>query len=179
MGDLFIVDNGDKNWKVENYLHEWADLAHAFDVATGYFEIGALLALDGQWQKLDKLRILMGDEVSKRTKDALLAGIETVLDDEHREEKGEGRFPLRCPCHRGCDAEKADRVPGLRQEEVPRQGVHNPRPAGGRGIYRARRIEQLHRTWPDRQHRTQHPDAPRGRAFFRNGTRTTGTKART
>jgi hypothetical protein len=31
-------------------------------VVTGYFEIGALLALDGQWQKLDKLRILMGDE---------------------------------------------------------------------------------------------------------------------
>lgn len=71
MSDLFIVDNGDKNWKAKNYLHEWADLAHTFDVATGYFEIGALLALDGQWQKLDKLRILIGDEVSKRTKGAL------------------------------------------------------------------------------------------------------------
>jgi hypothetical protein len=58
--DLFIVDNSDKNWKATHYLHEWADLAHTFDVATGYFEIGALLALDGQWQKLDKLRILMG-----------------------------------------------------------------------------------------------------------------------
>ncbi len=80
MSDLFIVDNSDKNWKVKNYLHEWADLAHTFDVATGYFEIGALLALDGQWQKLDKLRILMGDEVSKRTKDALLEGVKTALD---------------------------------------------------------------------------------------------------
>ncbi len=87
--DLFIVDNSDKHWKAKDYLHEWADLAHAFDVATGYFEIGALLALDGQWQKLDKLRILMGDEVSKRTRDALLAGIETVLDTsiEKRKEK--------------------------------------------------------------------------------------------
>ena len=86
--DLFVVDNSEL-WKVENYLHEWADLAHTFDVATGYFEIGALLALDGQWQKLDKLRILMGDEVSKRTRDALLAGIETVLDTsiEKRKEK--------------------------------------------------------------------------------------------
>ncbi len=86
--DLFVVDNSDL-WKVENYLHEWADLAHTFDIATGYFEIGALLALDGQWQKLDKLRILMGDEVSKRTRDALLAGIETVLDTsiEKRKEK--------------------------------------------------------------------------------------------
>ena len=77
--DLFVVDNSDL-WKVEDYLREWADLAHTFDIATGYFEIGALLALDGQWQKLDKLRILMGDEVSKSTRDALLAGIESVLD---------------------------------------------------------------------------------------------------
>jgi hypothetical protein len=62
--DLFIVDNSDSDWKVKRYLYEWADLAHSFDIATGYFEIGALLALDGQWQNLDSLRILMGDEVS-------------------------------------------------------------------------------------------------------------------
>jgi len=73
--DLFIVDNSDNDWKVKNYLHEWADIAHKFDIATGYFEIGALLALDGQWKKLDKLRILMGDEVSKRTRKALLFAI--------------------------------------------------------------------------------------------------------
>ncbi len=77
-GDLFIVDNSDADWKVRQYLHEWAGISHQFDIATGYFEIGALLALDGQWQKLDKLRILMGDEVSKRTKTALLAGVETA-----------------------------------------------------------------------------------------------------
>jgi SNF2 family DNA or RNA helicase len=76
--DLFIVDNSDENWKVQNYLREWTDIAHTFDIATGYFEIGALLALDGQWQKLDKLRILMGDEVTKRTKKALVAGIKSV-----------------------------------------------------------------------------------------------------
>lgn len=58
--DLFIVDNADSEWKVRDYLHDWAYLAHTFDVATGYFEIGALLALDGQWQKLDHMRILMG-----------------------------------------------------------------------------------------------------------------------
>ena len=76
-GDLFIVDNSDKEWKVQRYLRDWADIAHTFDIATGYFEIGSLLALDGQWQKLDKIRILLGDEVSKRTKKALLAGIKT------------------------------------------------------------------------------------------------------
>ncbi len=77
-GDLFIVDNSDTDWKVRRYLHDWCDIARAFDIATGYFEIGSLLALDGQWQKLEKLRILMGDEVSRRTKQALLQGIEQV-----------------------------------------------------------------------------------------------------
>ena len=37
-----------------------------------------MLILDGQWQKLDKIRILMGDEVSKRTKKAILAGLEQI-----------------------------------------------------------------------------------------------------
>jgi hypothetical protein len=45
--DLFIVDNSDKDWKVLNYLCEWTDIATSFDIATGYFEIGAMLALDG------------------------------------------------------------------------------------------------------------------------------------
>ena len=93
--DLFIVDNSDQDWKVRNYLHEWTDLAHKFDIATGYFEIGALLALDGQWQKLEKIRILMGDEVSRRTKKALLAGIETakqILDASIEREKEKNDF---------------------------------------------------------------------------------------
>ena len=52
--------------------------------------IGALLALDGQWQKLEKLRILMGDEVSRRTKKALLEGVEhakAVLDTSIEKQK--------------------------------------------------------------------------------------------
>ena len=58
------------------WFYYWCcNIATKFDVATGYFEIGALLALDGQWQKLEKLGILMGDEVSKRTKKALLFAI--------------------------------------------------------------------------------------------------------
>ena len=78
-GDVFIVDNSDREWKVKNYLRDWTEYASAFDIATGYFEIGALLALDGHWQKLDKLRILMGDEVTKRTKKALLAGVAAAV----------------------------------------------------------------------------------------------------
>jgi hypothetical protein len=65
---------GNDDWKVRNYLAEWSEISHKFDIATGYFEIGALLALDGKWQKLDQIRILMGDEVTKRTRRALSNG---------------------------------------------------------------------------------------------------------
>ena len=74
-GELFIVDNSDENWKGIKYLQDWTEIASAFDIATGYFEIGSLLALDGQWQKLDKIRILMGNEVSARTRQAILDGL--------------------------------------------------------------------------------------------------------
>jgi len=94
-GDLFIVDNSDKDWKVRNYLEQWTDLSVSFDIATGFFEIGALLALDGQWQKLEKLRILMGDEVSRRTRQALLDGVKsagTILDISIEREKDRNDF---------------------------------------------------------------------------------------
>ena len=76
--DLFIVDNSDEDWKVLNYLSEWTEISSRFDIATGYFEIGSLLALDGKWQKLDQIRILMGDEVTKRTQKALIEGTSRV-----------------------------------------------------------------------------------------------------
>ena len=44
-GELFIVDNSDSEWKGLKYLHDWTEIASAFDIATGFFEIGALLAL--------------------------------------------------------------------------------------------------------------------------------------
>lgn len=72
-GDLFIVDNSDDDWKVRDYLREWTEISVSFDIATGFFEIGSLLTLDGHWQKLEKIRILMGDEVTARTKKLLLA----------------------------------------------------------------------------------------------------------
>lgn len=90
--DLFIVDNGDDNWKVINYLKEWASISSQFDIATGYFEIGALLAMEGDWQKLDKIRILMGDEVSKRTKDVFVKGIQEKLDESLEKAKDKDDF---------------------------------------------------------------------------------------
>ena len=67
-GDLFIVDNSVSGWTGLEYLSQWTEVARSFDIATGFFEIGALLALDGRWQRLDKIRLLMGDEVSLRTR---------------------------------------------------------------------------------------------------------------
>lgn len=93
--DLFIVDNSDDDWKVLNYLAEWAEISHKFDIATGYFEIGSLLALDGKWQKLDQIRILMGDEVTKRTQHALNDGItriKSLLDNSVEREKQKNDF---------------------------------------------------------------------------------------
>ena len=64
--ELFIVDNSDTDWKVAKYLHDWCQIAKSMDIATGYFEIGSLLTLKDEWQKVDEIRILMGDEVSDR-----------------------------------------------------------------------------------------------------------------
>jgi len=76
--DLFIVDNSDKDWKVLQYLQGWCQLSESIDIATGYFDIGSLLALEDEWQKVDQIRILMGDEVSHRTKQAFVEGLEEV-----------------------------------------------------------------------------------------------------
>src|SRR5580693_4944769 len=93
--DLFIVDNSDDDWKVLRYLHDWCQISSHIDIATGYFEIGSLLALKDEWKKLDKIRILMGDEVSLRTRDAFtrgLAAIEQNLDASIEEEKLKNDF---------------------------------------------------------------------------------------
>ena len=51
------------------------------DIATGTFEIGAFLSLGKTWQHLDGIRILMGDETSRRTKEHLIEALQTVTED--------------------------------------------------------------------------------------------------
>lgn len=92
---LFIVDNSDSDWKVRSYLTEWCELSKAIDIATGYFEIGSLLALEGKWQAVDHFRILMGDEVSMRTKRAFAEGLKKIaqrLDASLEAEKAKDDF---------------------------------------------------------------------------------------
>src|SRR2546421_12564583 len=76
--ELFIVDNSDEDWKVMRYLHDWCQISKGIDIATGYFEIGSLLGLKDEWQKIDRIRVLMGDEVSRRTKTAFAEGLAHV-----------------------------------------------------------------------------------------------------
>ncbi len=83
---LFVVDNSEGGRDGLGYLREWCDLARALDVATGTFEIGSLVALDGAWQKLDKIRILMGTEVTQGTRQALLKAIRSHA--EHALDEG-------------------------------------------------------------------------------------------
>lgn len=93
--ELFIVDNSDQDWKVLKYLHDWCQISQQFDIATAYFEIGSLLSLKEEWQKVDLIRILMGDEVSKRTQKAFEQGVQEVvkrLDDSLEGEKEKNDF---------------------------------------------------------------------------------------
>ena len=68
---LYIVDNSSEKASVKNYLSEWCSISKQMDIATGYFEIGGLLTLGEECQKLDKIRIILGNEVTKRTKEVI------------------------------------------------------------------------------------------------------------
>lgn len=62
-----LVDNRPGNTLLDALRRLCAE-SRRLDVATGFFEIGALLDLDGDWQRLEGVRLLMGDEVTRRTR---------------------------------------------------------------------------------------------------------------
>ena len=75
-----LIDNVDGNTllkALESLLVESVSL----DIATGTFEIGAFLSLGEKWRHLDGIRLLMGDETTKRTKDHLIKALQEVTDD--------------------------------------------------------------------------------------------------
>ena len=87
--DLYIVDNSSLEQSVKAYLAEWCAISRQMDIATGYFEVGGLLELDGSWQNLEKIRIILGSELTQRTRAVLeetkryfLAGIDKSVEDE-------------------------------------------------------------------------------------------------
>lgn len=95
--NLYTVDNSAEDRSVKSYLRDWCSVSKQMDIATGYLEIGGLLELDGCWQNLDKIRIILGNEVTKRTEDvikqavtALLSRLKNSVDSE--QEKNEFLF---------------------------------------------------------------------------------------
>ena len=62
-----IIDNRGEN-KVLHALQRLLPNLQRMDVATGVFEVGSFLLLEGLWQDLERIRILMGDETTRRTK---------------------------------------------------------------------------------------------------------------
>jgi len=60
-------------------LREGSEISHTFDITTGGLEIGALLTLSMVIGRSSKNRVLMGNEVTERTKKALLAGVKAIL----------------------------------------------------------------------------------------------------
>jgi len=62
-----FIDNRQSNQMLSAVRLLLAD-AKALDIATGFFEIGSFLDLDGCWQHVGQIRLLMGDEVTRKTK---------------------------------------------------------------------------------------------------------------
>ena len=81
-----IIDNRGEN-KVLNALKRLLPNLQQMDVATGVFEIGSFLLLEGFWQELDKIRILMGDETTKRTKREIVKALLEVSNQSIEREK--------------------------------------------------------------------------------------------
>ena len=77
--DLYIVDNSSEEQSVKKYLREWCPISKQMDIATGYLEIGGFLELDTEWQKLDKIRIILGNEMTRRTKEVIDQAVEVLI----------------------------------------------------------------------------------------------------
>lgn len=69
-----LVDNRPGNQMLDS-VRRLIGESKALDVATGYFEVGALLDLDGYWQKLTRIRLLMGDEMTRKTRKAFVEAL--------------------------------------------------------------------------------------------------------
>lgn len=108
---LYIVDNSEEIRSVKNYLQEWCYISKQMDIATGYLEIGGLLALDQDWQKMDKIRIILGNEVTKRTKTVIDTVVKAILErirDSIDEEAEKNEFLIGVPAI--LDAMKSGKI---------------------------------------------------------------------
>ncbi|MBM4031839.1 MAG: hypothetical protein FJ291_08655 [Planctomycetes bacterium] len=83
-----IVDNRKENTALA-VLKSLLPETRQLDIATGVFDLGSLMALDGFWQKADLLRIIMGDETTRRTRQVLLDSLVKAANDSIEAQKQE------------------------------------------------------------------------------------------
>lgn len=74
-----IIDNINDNTLL-NALKTLLVKSVKLDIATGTFEIGAFLSLGETWGHLDGIRILMGDETSRRTKEHIIQALQQATE---------------------------------------------------------------------------------------------------
>jgi len=81
-----IIDNRADN-TVLRALQRLLPNLQQMDVATGVFEVGSFLLLEGLWQDLDRIRILMGHETTKTTKKVIVEALLKTSNDSIEREK--------------------------------------------------------------------------------------------
>ena len=81
-----LIDNIEGN-TLQKVLESLLVKSISLDIATGTFEIGAFLSLGKTWQHLDGIRLLMGDETTRRTKDELIKALQEATDANIESEK--------------------------------------------------------------------------------------------
>ena len=81
-----LIDNIGGN-TLQKVLESLLIKSVSLDIATGTFEIGAFLSLGKTWQHLDGIRLLMGDETTRRTKDELIKALQKATDANIESEK--------------------------------------------------------------------------------------------
>ena len=74
-----LIDNIQNN-TLRKTLETLLPQSVSLDVATGTFEIGAFLSLGETWQHLDGIRLLMGDETTRRTKEQIVKALQEITD---------------------------------------------------------------------------------------------------
>jgi len=74
-----IIDNRGDNTLL-HALQRLLPWVQGLDITTGLFEMGSFLLLEQHWQGLDYIRILMGDETTRRTKKEIVESLRKKSD---------------------------------------------------------------------------------------------------
>lgn len=81
-----IIDNRGEN-KVLSALQQLLPSLRKIDIATGVFEVGSLLQLEGLWQQVPQIRVIMGNETSKTTQKLITQALLEKSDESIENEK--------------------------------------------------------------------------------------------